>query len=51
MKVTILLGELQKLSLIILLTRKGKEAEKGCIGCPWYDIERWKKEVKKKLGE
>lgn len=21
---------------------KGKEAEKGCIGCPWYDIQRWK---------
>ena len=29
---------------------KGKEAERGCIGCPWYDIERWKKEVRKKLG-
>lgn len=21
---------------------KGKAAEKGCIGCPWYDIQRWK---------
>lgn len=20
----------------------GKEAEKGCIGCPWYDIEEWR---------
>lgn len=24
---------------------KGKAAEKGCIGCPWYDIERWRKEL------
>ena len=24
---------------------KGKEAEKGCIGCAWYDIERWRKEL------
>ena len=30
---------------------KGKDAEKGCIGCPWYDIERWQKELMKKLGE
>ena len=30
---------------------RGKEAERGCIGCPWYDIERWKTEVKKKLEE
>lgn len=30
---------------------KGKEAEAGCIGCPWYDIERWRKEVIKKLAE
>ena len=21
---------------------KGKAAEKGCIGCPWYDIEYWR---------
>lgn len=30
---------------------KGKEAEKGCIGCPWYDIAEWKKQLMKKLGE
>ena len=23
----------------------GKEAEKGCIGCAWYDIEHWRKEL------
>lgn len=31
---------------------KGKAAEKGCIGCPWYDIQVWRdalnKELKKK---
>lgn len=26
---------------------KGKDAEKGCIGCPWYDIERWRNEILK----
>lgn len=30
---------------------KGKDAEKGCIGCPWYDIEKWRimlnEEIKK----
>lgn len=24
---------------------KGKDAEKGCIGCPWYDIEAWRKHL------
>lgn len=24
---------------------KGKEAEKGCIGCPWYDIAEWRKHL------
>ena len=28
----------------------GKEAERGCIGCPWYDIERWRQEIKRQLG-
>ena len=28
---------------------KGKEAEKGCIGCPWYDIAEWRKQLKKKI--
>ena len=27
----------------------GKEAEKGCIGCGWYDIAKWKEEILKKL--
>ncbi len=25
--------------------QKGKAAEQGCIGCPWYDIEAWRKAV------
>lgn len=25
--------------------KKGKEAEQGCIGCGWYDIEKWKEEL------
>ena len=28
---------------------KGKLAEKGCEGCPWYDIEKWRSELLKKL--
>ena len=33
------------------IPQKGKAAEEGCIGCPWYDIERWKKELMRKLEE
>lgn len=33
------------------IPKKGKEAEKGCIGCPWYDIETWRKELIAKLKE
>lgn len=28
---------------------RGKEAEEGCIGCPWYDIEEWKKQFNEKF--
>lgn len=28
---------------------RGQAAEKGCVGCPWYDIEKWKKELNKQL--
>lgn len=30
---------------------KGKEAEKGCVGCPWYDIAEWRRHLMEKLGE
>ncbi len=29
----------------------GKAAEEGCVGCPWYDIERWRQELMKKVKE
>lgn len=28
----------------------GKIAEKGCVGCAWYDIERWRSELIKLLN-
>lgn len=28
---------------------KGKAAEKGCLGCGWYDIEKWREELLKRL--
>ena len=30
---------------------KGKEAEQGCIGCPWYDIAAWRKKLNELLNE
>jgi len=30
---------------------RGKEAERGCVGCPWYDIAEWRKQVIVKLNE
>lgn len=31
------------------IPKVGKEAEKGCEGCPWYDIETWRKKLNEKL--
>ena len=31
------------------LPQKGKEAEKGCVGCGWYDLEEWRKQILLKL--
>ncbi len=33
------------------IVKKGKEAEKGCIGCGWYDMNKWRKELNRKLSE
>lgn len=30
---------------------KGKEAEQGCVGCPWYDIEEWRKHLLEKIEQ
>lgn len=27
------------------IPQKGKEAEKGCVGCPWYDIQAWREHL------
>lgn len=27
------------------IPKTGKKAEKGCYGCPWYDIELWRKKL------
>ena len=31
------------------IPQKGKAAEAGCKGCPWYDIEAWRKAINKTL--
>jgi hypothetical protein len=28
----------------------GKAAEKGCVGCGWYDMERWRRSITARLG-
>lgn len=25
--------------------KRGKDAEKGCVGCGWYDLEEWRKQL------
>ena len=32
------------------IPKKGKEAEKGCIGCGWYDIQKWREELIKYIS-
>lgn len=31
------------------IPKTGKDAEKGCIGCGWYDIQSWRQALVKKL--
>lgn len=31
------------------ISRTGKEAEKGCVGCGWYDLDKWRKELNKEI--
>ena len=28
----------------------GKAAEKGCVGCPWYDLVEWRRKLNEKLS-
>ncbi|WP_035776401.1 restriction endonuclease [Butyrivibrio sp. VCB2001] len=30
------------------IPKKGKDAEKGCEGCPWYDIQEWRRRLNEK---
>jgi hypothetical protein len=30
--------------------KRGKEAERGCIGCPWYDLQKWRKSLNQKVS-
>lgn len=32
------------------ISPRGKAAEKGCEGCPWYDIERWRKMLNEEIN-
>lgn len=33
------------------IVTRGKEAEAGCLGCPWYDIQAWREALIKKLKQ
>ncbi|MDG6143160.1 hypothetical protein NGA84_07350 [Lactococcus formosensis] len=33
------------------IPEKGQQAESGCIGCGWYDLNKWREEVINKLSE
>jgi hypothetical protein len=33
------------------IPRTGKEAELGCVGCAWYDIDRWRQEINQRLTQ
>lgn len=33
------------------IPKKGKAAERGCIGCGWYDLVEWKKQLIKKANQ
>ncbi|MDR2590377.1 MAG: restriction endonuclease [Oscillospiraceae bacterium] len=32
------------------IPKTGKEAERGCRGCAWYDIAEWRKQLRKEIG-
>ena len=33
------------------IPEKGKSAEKGCEGCAWYDIEKWRTMLNNELNK
>lgn len=32
------------------IPKTGKDAEAGCVGCPWYDINKWREELIKQAN-
>ncbi len=33
------------------IPKEGKAAEQGCIGCPWYDIQEWRRQLQQVLDD
>lgn len=33
------------------IPKKGKDAERGCVGCAWYDLAEWRKHLLEELEE
>lgn len=33
------------------IPKNGKDAEKGCIGCGWYDFEKWRNALNQKIAD
>lgn len=33
------------------IPKRGKAAEAGCVGCPWYDIQEWRKKLQEELSK
>ena len=31
------------------IPKVGKDAERGCVGCAWYDIQKWRESLNKKV--
>lgn len=31
------------------IPKRGKEAESGCVGCAWYDMDKWRKSLNQKI--
>lgn len=32
------------------IPKKGKKAEQGCVGCGWYDFQKWRDALNDKLN-
>lgn len=34
----------------VTIPKRGPEAEKGCVGCGWYDLQKWRDSLNKNIG-